>query len=129
MHAARSGRVSPASIRALRHPIIQRRKEHDMKRILIAASALLLATAHNVLAAEGASNKPQTTRMSQCSADAKGKGLKGEARKEYMSQCLRNPAARTAAKECGSAAAEKGLKGEQRKAFVNDCIKSKASAG
>jgi hypothetical protein len=110
-------------------PIIHRRKEHDMKRILMAASILLLTTGHGALAAEGTSSKPQTTRMSQCSADAKGKGLKGDARKEYMSQCLRNPAAQTAAKECGSAAAEKGLKGEQRKAFVNDCVKSKASAG
>ncbi|MGH8635840.1 MAG: PsiF family protein [Burkholderiales bacterium] len=100
-----------------------------MNRIVIAASALLMAAGHSAFAAEGAGNKPQTTRMSQCSADAKEKGLKGDARKEYMSQCLRNPAARTAAKECGSAAAEKGLKGAQRKAFVSDCVKSKASAG
>ena len=100
-----------------------------MKRILTAASILVLTTGHGVLAAEGTSNKPQTTRMSQCSSDAKEKGLKGDARKEYMSQCLRNPAARTAAKECGSAAAEKGLKGKERKAFVSDCVKSKASAG
>ena len=100
-----------------------------MKRIVIAASALLMIAAQGAFAAEKSANKPQTTRMSQCSADAKEKGLKGDARKEYMSECLRNPAARTAAKECGSTAAEKGLKGEQRKAFVADCVKSKASAG
>jgi hypothetical protein len=104
-------------------------KELDMKAVLIAASALLIAAGHGAFAAEEKGNKPQTTRMSQCSADAKEKGLKGDARKEYMSQCLRNPQARTAAKECGSAAAEKGLKGEQRKAFVNDCVRSKEAAG
>jgi hypothetical protein len=113
----------------LRHPTIQRRKEHDMKRIVIAAGALLMIAAQGALAAEKSADRPQATRMSQCSAEAKDKGLKGDARRQYMSECLRNPAARTAAKECGSAAAEKGLKGEQRKAFVNDCVKSKASAG
>jgi hypothetical protein len=100
-----------------------------MKRIVIAASVILVTMGQGVLAAEGSGNKPQTTRMSQCSADAKQKGLKGDARKDYMSQCLRNPAAQTAAKECGSAAAEKGLKGDERKAFVADCVKSKAAAG
>ncbi|MCC7079534.1 MAG: phosphate starvation-inducible protein PsiF [Burkholderiales bacterium] len=100
-----------------------------MKSFVIAACALLLATGHDAFAAEGPGAKPQTTRMSQCSADAKDRGLKGDARKEYMSECLRNPAARTAAKECGSAAAEKGLTGKERKEFVSDCVKSKMSAG
>ena len=70
-----------------------------MKRILMAASILLLTTGHGALAAEGTSSKPQTTRMSQCSATAKEKGLKGDARKEHMSMCLRGPGAQTAAKE------------------------------
>ena len=77
--------------------------------------------------ADSGGNKAQTTRMSQCSAEAKEKGLKGDARKEHMSQCLRNPGAQTAAKECNSAATEKGLKGERRKEFVDGCIKTKSA--
>ena len=97
-----------------------------MKPIAIAAVTVLLLCGQHSLAAETGS-KPQT-RMGQCSTQAKERGLKGDARKEYMSQCLRNPATRAAAKECSSAAAEKGLKGEARRSFVNDCIRSKEGA-
>ena len=99
-----------------------------MNGIAIAVYVILLASSLGAAAAESAGGKSQTNRMSQCSTQAKEQGLKGDARKEFMSQCLRNPAARTAAKECSSAAAAKGLKGTQRKAFVDDCLKSKARA-
>ena len=98
-----------------------------MNGITLAVYAILLASSLGSFAAEPG-NKAQTNRMSQCSTQAKENGLKGDARKEFMSQCLRNPAAQTAAKECNSAAAEKGLKGAQRKTFVDDCVKSKAGA-
>ena len=75
------------------------------------------------------SDKAQTTRMSECSTQAKEKGLKGEARKEHMSQCLRKPGAQAANKECTASATQKGLKGERRKEFVSDCVKEKTSAG
>lgn len=81
----------------------------------------------SALAAEGG-NKAQTTRMSQCSAEAKAKGMKGDERKEHMSQCLRNPGAQAAAKACNADAKEQGLKGEQRKAFVSECVKNKANS-
>jgi hypothetical protein len=93
-----------------------------------AAIVLVLAAAHPAPAAETGGNKAQTTRMSQCSAEAKEKGLKGDARKEHMSMCLRGPGAQTAAKECNSTASEKGLKGERRKDFVDACIKTKSSS-
>lgn len=64
--------------------------------------------------------------MSQCSAEAKEKGYKGDARKEHMSQRLRAPGSQVAAKECNAAANEKGIKGAKRKDFVADCVKSKA---
>jgi hypothetical protein len=95
----------------------------------MAAIVLILAVTQPALAADSGGNKAQTTRMSQCSAEAKEKGLKGDARKEHMSQCLRNPGAQAAAKECNGAAAEKGLKGERRKAFVDECVKAKGSGG
>ena len=101
-----------------------------MNHIAITAGLLWLLSGPAVLAADASGNKPQTTRMSQCSAEAKEKGLKGDARKEFMSQCLRKPGSETAAaKACNSAAREKGLKGERRKAFVNECLREKGTAG
>lgn len=97
----------------------------------ILASLFAFTALHTVpaLAAESGGAKAQTTRMSQCSAEAKEKGLKGDARKEHMSQCLRSPVSQAAAKECTASAAEKGLKGERRKEFVTDCVKSKTPSG
>jgi hypothetical protein len=93
----------------------------------LAVLVLMTAAAAPALAAEG--GKSQTSRMSQCSAEAKEKGLKGDARKEHMSQCLRNPGSQAAAKECNANAAEKGLKGQRKKEFVSDCIKGKSTTG
>lgn len=101
-----------------------------MKKFSVLASILTLATLHAApsLAAESGGNKEQTTRMSKCSAEAKEKGLKGDARKEHMSQCLRSPVSQAATKECSASAAEKGLKGERRKEFVTECVKGKTPA-
>jgi len=106
-------------------------KEHVMNKTAIFASLCAFAAlqAAPVIAAESGGNKAQTTRMSECSSQAKEKGLKGDARKEHMSQCLRNPVSQAAAKECGATAAQKGLKGERRKEFVTDCVKGKTPAG
>jgi hypothetical protein len=97
--------------------------------IALSALSVIMLHAGTVLAAETADGKPQTTRMSECSAQAKEKGLKGEARKEHMSQCLRKPGAQAAAKECNASATERGLKGERRKDFVAECVKAKSAAG
>jgi len=40
-------------------------------------------------AVEGKKLTPQQEKMSFCSKDAKAKGLKGEERKKFMSECLR----------------------------------------
>jgi len=90
---------------------------------ILTAALLIAAPAY---AAETGGNKAQTTKMSQCSAEAKEKGLKGDARKEHMSECLRSPGTQAAAKECNATATEKGLKGAKRKDFVSDCVKSKS---
>jgi hypothetical protein len=93
---------------------------------LLGIALLPAAATWDAHAADAA--KAQTSRMSECSTQAKEKGLKGEARKEHMSQCLRKPAAQAAAKECGTAATEKGLKGERRREFVAECVKSKSGS-
>lgn len=41
------------------------------------------------MSASGKELTPQQQRMSFCSKDAKAKGLKGEERKKFMSQCLK----------------------------------------
>jgi len=97
-----------------------------MSKLTLAAVVLALYAVQPAPAAETAGNKGQANRMSQCSAQAKEKGLKGDARKEHMSVCLRNPAAQGGAKECNEAADQKGLAGERRKDFLKECLKSKA---
>jgi hypothetical protein len=98
-----------------------------MSKLTLAAMILGLCAVQQAVAADSAGNKGQTSRMSQCSAEAKEKGLKGDARKEHMSACLRNPAAQAGAKECNGTADERGLKGERRKDFVRDCLKAKSA--
>ena len=96
-----------------------------MIKIVSTMFALMLATGAQVIAAEAPSgNKAQTSKMSQCSADAKDKGLKGDARKDYMSQCLRSSES-PATMKCNAEATEKGLGGDKRKDFLKACTKSK----
>jgi len=105
-------------------------KEYAMKPFhTLAVFALMTMAAAPALAADSGNGKSQTSRMSQCSTEAKEKGLKGDARKEHMSQCLRNPGSQAAAKECNTNAAEKGLKGQRKKEFVSDCVKGKSTTG
>ena len=97
-----------------------------MSKFVYTAIVFALCAAQQAVAAEATGNKGQASRMSQCSAEAKEKGLKGDARKEHMSVCLRNPAAQAGARECNETASEKGLKGDRRKDFVRECLKTKA---
>jgi hypothetical protein len=96
-----------------------------MKPILATILTLTVLNVAPAMAAESEARQAQNNRMSECSAQAKKQGLQGDARKEHMSQCLRNPASQAAAKECRATAGEKGLKGDRRKEFVNECIKGK----
>lgn len=97
-----------------------------MKSVKVAVIALAVLASPAGYAAESAAGKSQANRMSQCSAEAKERGLKGDARKEHMSVCLRNPGDQAAARQCNDRADEKGLKGERRRDFVDDCVKAKA---
>ena len=89
------------------------------------------------------SGMTQQEKMKSCNADAKGKALKGSARKTFMSSCLKGgdsamamaPAAaapamagktpatshRASKKACSAEAKEKSLKGADRKAFMKTC--------
>ena len=100
-----------------------------MSKIAKSLFVLALVSGANAFAAEAlpGGNQAQTSRMSQCSADAKEKGLKGDARKDFMSQCLRSSESTAAGKQCNADATEKGLTGEKRKDFLKTCIKAKGA--
>jgi len=97
------------------------------KRILIAA---LLAAPLCALAADEKSMTPQQSKMGACNKDASAKELKGDARKQFMSECLsagKKQAKLTQQekmKGCNKQAGDKALKGDDRKKFMSDCLKA-----
>ena len=76
---------------------------------------------------------PQQQKMSTCSQEAKTKGLKGDERQTFMSNCLKADST-TAAKPmtqqekmtaCNAKAT--GKTGDDRKAFMSECLKGDGS--
>ena len=72
----------------------------------------------------------QQERMKSCNVDAKTKELKGDARKSFMSSCLKGDTAAAKSqspqermKSCNKDAGAKSLKGDPRKAFMSSCLK------
>ncbi|MBB1200477.1 phosphate starvation-inducible protein PsiF [Enterobacteriaceae bacterium 89] len=76
---------------------------------------------------------PQQQRMTTCNQQATSKTLKGDARKTYMSDCLKNSSSAPAdksltpqqqkMKDCNATATQKTLKGDERKTFMSSCLK------
>ncbi|HDR2752987.1 MULTISPECIES: phosphate starvation-inducible protein PsiF [Enterobacter] len=79
---------------------------------------------------------PQQQRMTTCNQQATAQTLKGDARKTYMSDCLKNGASKPEEKsltpqqqkmrECNVQATEQSLKGDDRNKFMSGCLKKKA---
>jgi hypothetical protein len=74
-----------------------------------------------------AAQKKQQERMKSCNAKAEGK--KGDERKKFMSECLKDAEPSAAQKkqqqrmkDCNAKA--EGKKGDERKAFMSSCLKS-----
>lgn len=73
----------------------------------------------------------QQERMKNCNAEAKTKEMKGDARKQFMSSCLKGETAaatpqqtqQNKMKTCNAEAKEKALKGDERKQFMSSCLK------
>jgi hypothetical protein len=116
-------------------------KENVMRK-LISLACLGFAFAVSAPAFAGA----QQEKMKGCNAEAKVDNLKGDARKAFMSKCLKKdyvlksaaapakPTASTAAlngkakqqdkmKTCNADAKTKNLKGDERKKFMSSCLK------
>ncbi|HDX4050947.1 TPA: phosphate starvation-inducible protein PsiF [Enterobacter soli] len=79
---------------------------------------------------------PQQQRMTTCNQQATAQTLKGDVRKTYMSDCLKNGASKPQEKsltpqqqkmrECNVQATEQSLKGDDRNKFMSGCLKKKA---
>ncbi|WP_333901663.1 phosphate starvation-inducible protein PsiF [Enterobacter wuhouensis] len=79
---------------------------------------------------------PQQQRMTTCNQQATAKTLKGDARKTYMSDCLKNGASKPGEKsltpqqqkmrECNAQATQQMLKGDDRSKFMSACLKKQA---
>jgi len=76
---------------------------------------------------------PQQQRMTTCNQQATSQALKGDQRKTYMSNCLKNsqsaPADKSLTpqqqkmKHCNAEAGNKSLTGDARKTFMSECLK------
>lgn len=95
-----------------------------MKTLLAIAAAVTFACAGPAFAADTKAPNPQNQKMSDCNAKAGDK--KGDERKAFMSSCLSNKPAKSAASEKMSACNKKiaGLKGEERKKAQSECMKA-----
>ncbi len=105
-----------------------------MKITLLATLLLGLFT----LTPAGAQNQqpnPQQQRMATCNQQATAQALKGDSRKTYMSDCLKNASSKPAEKsltpqqqrmrECNDQATQQSLKGDDRNKFMSACLKKK----
>ena len=94
-----------------------------MKTLLavLTASALALA-ATTAMAADDKVNTPQQNKMATCNKEAGDK--KGDERKAFMSECLKNKpmTQQDKMKHCNAEAKDK--KGDERKAFMSQCLKA-----
>ena len=109
-----------------------------MKKLIAALSCALLAASSVALAQDKPKKEPsekqkaQQERMKACNQKAGDKKLEGDARKSYMSSCLKGEepgasdkqkAQQQKMKDCNKQAADKKVKGDERKSFMSSCLK------
>ncbi|MDD0974335.1 PsiF family protein [Pseudomonas fontis] len=85
-----------------------------------------------LMCSQGFADTAQQQKMTTCNADAKTQALSGDARKAFMSNCLKaTPAAaekkltpqQEKMKTCNADAKTQALAGDARKAFMSTCLK------
>lgn len=99
-------------------------------------TVLMMVLLAGVVGAATAADKamtPQQQRMTTCNQQATSQTLKGDERKTYMSNCLKNsqsaPADKSLTpqqqkmKECNAEAGKQTLSGDARKTFMSNCLK------
>jgi hypothetical protein len=84
------------------------------------------ALAQDTTKQPSAAQQAQQQKMTDCNAQAKTKGLTGDDRKKFMSQCLSAAGVPQSQQEkmksCNKEATAKNLKGDDRKAFMSTCL-------
>ena len=79
-----------------------------------------------------AAQKKQQERMKDCNEQAATRKMEGDARKKFMSSCLRGDTTQKGEKMteqqgkmkmCNKQAGDKKLKGDERKSFMSACLK------
>jgi hypothetical protein len=107
----------------------------DRRISLVLALVMLVAVAIPALAQDttkqpSAAQQAQQQKMTDCNAQAKTKGLTGDDRKKFMSQCLSAAGVPQSQQEkmksCNKEATAKNLKGDDRKAFMSTCLSGSA---
>ncbi len=97
-----------------------------MRSLLAAIPAVsLLAGAWSTAQAAEDKVTTQQERMKECNAQAGDK--KGDARKAFMSNCLKARAPMTQQEKmtkCNAEASAKSFKGDERKHFMSECLKA-----
>jgi psiF repeat len=103
---------------------------------LLGAIALLPLLAAPAIGDQATAPTLQTSRMAACSSQAGERRLSGDARQQFMAECLKGrapsspPGAETsgtqgeAMKRCNNDASARGLKGDERKAFMRQCLRA-----
>ena len=72
-------------------------------------------------------------KMKDCNRTASDRQMKGDERREFMSQCLRKDggneltAQQERMKTCNRQAGDKDLKGDQRRDYMSDCLRADKS--
>jgi uncharacterized protein HemX len=79
-----------------------------------------------------AAQKKQQERMKACNDQAGAKKMEGEARKKFMTSCLKGETGakgekmtpqQARMKDCNKQASDKQMKGDERKQFMSACLK------
>jgi len=97
---------------------------------LLLPLALSLAMVAGVSVAQEKKLTPAQQARANCTTQAQGQSLKGEARRAFMKECLQKARPARAMgpqqarmKECSAKARDQKLKGDARKSFMSDCLK------
>lgn len=98
-----------------------------MKKLITLLSLIGLTFSMSSHAAEPTA---QQQKMTSCNQHATSQSLKGDARKSYMSSCLKKESTMSSAtpqqmkmKSCNGEASHQALKGDARKTFMSNCLK------
>jgi len=97
---------------------------------IVLALVMLAALALPAIAQDTKQPSPaqqaQQQKMKDCNKQATDKGLKGDDRQKFMSQCLSAAGVpltqQEKMKECNKQATAKNLKGDDRKSFMSTCL-------